>query len=125
MISVDTRKAQVASEAIKVGADLINDVSAGKYDPEMLRTISNLGVTYIAMHMRGEPSTMQNPEYLQYNNTSDDNNQLIIEITNELNNQLIEIDQHIPKWLQIVDPGIGSNISYTIVYIYMSYILYI
>ena len=57
-ISVDTYRASVAAEAIKAGADIINDVSAGQLDPDMLPTIATLGCTCILMHMRGTPETM-------------------------------------------------------------------
>jgi len=63
-ISVDTYHAMVAGRAVDCGADLINDVSAGKFDPQMLETIVKLNVPYILMHIRGTPETMQkNPEY--------------------------------------------------------------
>ena len=57
-ISVDTYRASVAAEAIKAGANIINDVSAGKLDKDMLPTIAKLGCTCILMHMRGTPDTM-------------------------------------------------------------------
>jgi dihydropteroate synthase len=54
-VSVDTTKALVAREAVRVGAKIVNDVSAGLFDPEMPRTIAGLdGVTYIAGHLRGQ-----------------------------------------------------------------------
>lgn len=57
-ISVDTFRAEVAEEAIKAGADIINDVSAGVMDHRMLSTVANLGCTICLMHMRGTPQTM-------------------------------------------------------------------
>lgn len=59
LISVDTYHHQVAKQAVAVGASLVNDVSAGTMDPEMIATVATLGVPYIAMHMRGTPETMQ------------------------------------------------------------------
>jgi dihydropteroate synthase len=59
LISVDTFRSKVAAQSIKVGAALINDISAGKLDDAMLATIGQLSVPYIMMHMRGNPKTMQ------------------------------------------------------------------
>lgn len=59
-VSVDTFRASVASVAVReLGADIVNDISAGTLDPEMITTVAALGVPYIAMHMRGTPATMQ------------------------------------------------------------------
>ena len=63
-ISVDTYWSIVAEQAIKSGANMINDVSAGNIDSNMLNTISKLKVPYVLMHMQGEPKNMQNnPNY--------------------------------------------------------------
>jgi dihydropteroate synthase len=63
-ISVDTVKASVAKQAIGAGADMVNDVSAGRFDPDMLPTVGKLQVPIFLMHMQGEPRTMQlNPQY--------------------------------------------------------------
>jgi dihydropteroate synthase len=58
-ISIDTTKAAVAEAAIQAGADIVNDVSGGKFDPQMLSTVGRMGIPYILMHMRGTPTTMQ------------------------------------------------------------------
>lgn len=58
-ISVDTTRSSVAAAAIAAGADLVNDVSGGIYDPQMLSTVAHLQVPIILMHMRGTPQTMQ------------------------------------------------------------------
>jgi dihydropteroate synthase len=63
LLSVDTRKATVARDATAVGADVVNDVSAGA-DPEMFDVVSTSRAGMILMHMRGEPATMQeDPHY--------------------------------------------------------------
>ena len=63
-ISVDTFYSKVASGAVAAGASIINDVSAGFMDPEMLPVVAGLKVPYVCMHMKGEPGTMQqSPEY--------------------------------------------------------------
>ena len=59
LISVDTFRSNVAKQTIEAGAVLINDISAGKLDSNMLPTVASLQVPYIMMHMRGTPQTMQ------------------------------------------------------------------
>lgn len=64
LISVDTFYAPVAKEAVAAGASIVNDVSAGTIDADLLPTVASLGVPYVLMHMRGDPQTMQqNPQY--------------------------------------------------------------
>jgi dihydropteroate synthase len=64
VLSVDTFYCNVAKEAIAAGASIINDVSAGTMDEEMLPVVAELKVPYVLMHMLGKPQTMQqNPEY--------------------------------------------------------------
>ena len=63
MISIDTRKASVAQQALNLGADIINDISA-LADPFMADVVASYNAGLTIMHMRGEPSTMQeNPSY--------------------------------------------------------------
>ncbi len=57
--SIDTMRAEVAAAAVGAGAVLVNDVSGGLADPQMLATIASLGSPYIVMHWRGESSDMQ------------------------------------------------------------------
>ena len=59
IISVDTFRANVALKAVEAGADIINDISGGLLDPDMIGTVADLHVPYILMHMRGTPETMQ------------------------------------------------------------------
>jgi len=59
LLSIDTFRSKVAQEAVTAGAALINDISAGLLDPEMLSTVAKLQVPYILMHMRGTPQTMK------------------------------------------------------------------
>lgn len=58
-LSVDTFRASVARSAVERGADIVNDISGGDLDPEMMPTVASLHVPYIMMHMRGTPATMQ------------------------------------------------------------------
>ncbi len=63
-ISVDTYKAEVAKAALEEGADLINDISALRFDPEMVKVAAKYKVPVILMHMKGTPRDMQkNPHY--------------------------------------------------------------
>jgi len=59
LLSIDTFRAGVARRAVEAGAALINDISAGKLDENMLPTVAELQVPYIMMHMRGTPQTMK------------------------------------------------------------------
>lgn len=59
LLSIDTFRSEVAKKAIEAGAAIINDISAGKLDENMIPTVANLQVPYIMMHMRGTPETMQ------------------------------------------------------------------
>ena len=58
LISVDTFRSRVAKEAVEAGADMVNDISGGALDAEMISVVGRLDVPYICMHMRGNPKTM-------------------------------------------------------------------
>ena len=58
-ISIDTSKADVAAAALAVGADMVNDVSAGRFDVGMLPLVAERGAAIVLMHMQGVPATMQ------------------------------------------------------------------
>lgn len=59
IISVDTYHSKVALESVKAGASIINDISAGEMDKDMIAMVAGLQVPYICMHMKGVPETMQ------------------------------------------------------------------
>jgi dihydropteroate synthase len=108
-ISVDTRKAEVAKQAIDNGADIINDISALQYDPLMLKVIQdNPQTAIVLMHMKGQPEHMQdNPFY------SDVLNELDIFFEQRLKYCLSNgIEQH----RILIDPGIGfgKNLSHNL-----------
>lgn len=64
IISVDTFYSSVASKAVAAGASVVNDISAGAIDAEMIKTVARLNVPYVLMHMQGTPLIMQqNPSY--------------------------------------------------------------
>lgn len=101
-ISVDTYRAAVAEAAVNAGAHIVNDISAGLLDPDMLQTVAKLGCTYIMMHMRGTPHTMQNPENCQYPHG------LLLTVDKELQTRtLAALDAGIRRWRIIKDRGIG------------------
>jgi dihydropteroate synthase len=96
-ISIDTRKGAVAEESIAAGADIVNDVSALRYSAAMSSIAARSGVPVILMHMRGEPSTMQ-----QFANYGD----VVAEVGEEL--QELADDARAAGIEQImIDPGIG------------------
>jgi dihydropteroate synthase len=98
-LSVDTTKAEVARVALEEGADLINDISAGRSDPGMLPLAAERRVPMILMHMRGEPKTMQeNPVY----------GDAVAEVATELR-QRVEAAKiaGVGSGRIVVDPGIG------------------
>jgi dihydropteroate synthase len=97
-VSVDTRKAAVAAEALAAGADVVNDVS-GLADPEMAGVVAPSGAGLVLMHMRGTPETMQ--RMTDYGNVVDD-------VAAELAASLARADAAgIARERVVLDPGIG------------------
>jgi dihydropteroate synthase len=99
LISIDTRKVEVAEEALAAGADLVNDVSALRDNLPLGRCVAGRDVPVILMHMRGEPKNMQeNPQYRD----------VIAEITEELAGSVdFARSCGIREDRIIIDPGIG------------------
>jgi dihydropteroate synthase len=98
-ISVDTTRAVVAQRAVEAGADMVNDISGGTFDPDMLSTIAQLGVPIVLMHMRGTPETMQ-----QLTDYQD----LMGDIYGFLEGQIAAAERAgISRSRLIIDPGIG------------------
>jgi dihydropteroate synthase len=98
-ISVDTTRAVVAQKAVEAGADMVNDISGGIFDPEMLPVVAQLGVPLALMHMRGTPQTMQ--QLTEYQD-------LVGEIYEFLENRIAAaVKAGIERSHLIVDPGIG------------------
>jgi len=98
-ISVDTCKAQVALRAYEAGACIINDISALRFDPDMVEVIKETECTVILMHMLGNPRTMQMSPY--YRNVDED----ILAFLNE--RVTFAVEHGISKGKSVVDPGIG------------------
>jgi dihydropteroate synthase len=99
LISVDTTKAEVAEAALAAGADIINDISAGRFDPRMLPVAARSGAGLILMHMKGTPRTMQiAPHY-------DD---VLGEVKAFLRERLEAAEAcGVPRESVLLDPGIG------------------
>jgi len=97
LLSVDTFRADVARQAVEAGVCLVNDVAGGTLDPAMFRTVTELGVPYVLMHMRGTPQTMQS--LAKYDN-------ITLEVIDELGKQLANLRALGPKDI-ILDPGFG------------------
>ena len=99
-ISVDTFYAEVARGAVASGADIINDVSGGMLDAQMLPTIADLQVTVVLMHMRGTPSTMKD--------MTDYSDGVVEGVAKELLDRVRDAERcGIPRWRIVLDPGIG------------------
>ena len=64
-ISIDTYRSSIAKNCADYGADIINDISGGNFDANMFKTVSDIGIPYILMHIQGTPQTMQqHPNYI-------------------------------------------------------------
>ncbi|HEY3202941.1 MAG TPA: dihydropteroate synthase [Thermoanaerobaculia bacterium] len=104
VISADTRKAAVAREAIAAGADLVNDVSAGRFDPAMAETLAELRAGAILMHMKGtDPRTMQDD--LHYDHLLGEVAAVLAQSTD------LAIGAGVPAEAVAVDPGLGFGKS--------------
>ena len=99
-ISVDTFRAEIVRRAVAEFGDIIvNDITAGAGDSEMFKTVAELGVPYVAMHMRGTPQTMQTKT--QYNN-------VVADVVAELGERLQAIEKAgIDLKRVALDPGFG------------------
>ncbi|KAJ5172542.1 hypothetical protein N7492_005135 [Penicillium capsulatum] len=99
-ISIDTYRASVAEAACAAGADIINDISAGTLDPDMLPTAARIGKSIILMHTRGTPQTMTK--------LADYPTGVIPEVGAELHARVAAAeDAGIRRWRIILDPGLG------------------
>ena len=98
-ISIDTMRSEVARKAIEAGASIINDVSGGLADSEMLTTAASLNVPYIAMHWRGHSKDMNSRAVYK---------DVVGEVINELQERITaSLVAGINKDNLIIDPGLG------------------
>jgi dihydropteroate synthase len=98
-VSIDTTKASVAEAALAAGATVVNDVSGGRTDPQILGVTADAGAGFVAMHMQGEPRTMQDdPRY----------HDVVGEVTDFLRERVVVArEAGIRVDAVAVDPGIG------------------
>jgi dihydropteroate synthase len=97
VISIDTFRAEVARQCIEAGADIVNDISAGDEDENMLKVVADARVPYIAMHKQGTPKDMQtDPQYKD----------VVLDVV-EYFRQKLQHYQSIGIDNVIVDPGFG------------------
>jgi dihydropteroate synthase len=97
IVSIDTFRSQVARTAIEAGALIINDISGGDLDENMLSTVASLNVAYVMMHMKGSPQTMTH--LASYEN-------LLLEITTSLQIKVEKLRLLGHKDV-VIDPGFG------------------
>lgn len=98
-LSIDTTKSEVAEKALQAGANMINDVSAGRFDPYIFRVARDYGAPIALMHMQGQPRTMQkNPQYKD-----------VVKEVKQFLQSAIEIAMAcgVKKEAITIDPGIG------------------
>lgn len=118
LVSVDTYRASVAEAAVNAGADIINDVSAGAMDVDMLPTVARLGKTVCLMHMRGTPATMSSlndygtsvssASTSSRSSSDESSGGLIPTVAKELVERVGAAEAAgIRRWRIILDPGIG------------------
>lgn len=103
LISIDSSKSEVAAAALQAGADILNDVTGGRHDPQMFQLAAQSGAGLVLMHMQGEPQTMQaDPQYAD----------VISDIRNFFAERLRVAEALGVKREQVVlDPGIGFGKS--------------
>jgi dihydropteroate synthase len=103
-ISVDTTRSDVARAAVVAGADIVNDISGGTFDSEMLSTVASLDVPIMLMHIRGTPQTMQ--QQTDYQDLMGDIYSFLSEQITAATAAGIEHNKI------IIDPGIGFAKNY-------------
>ena len=98
-VSVDTMRAEVAARCVEAGAVVVNDVSGGLADPDMLSTVADLGCVYVAMHWRGHSSAMT--QHAMYDD-------VVAEVVSELMGRVrAAVGAGIDPEHLVIDPGLG------------------
>ena len=98
LISVDTYRSGIAEKAVTEGADIINDISGGRFDNNMAAKIAEIKVPYIIMHIQGTPQTMQkNPKY----------ENVLAGVDRFLKDQIAKLKSYGVDKNLILDPGFG------------------
>jgi len=104
-ISVDTQKSAVAELALRAGAEILNDISGLRTDPQLARVAARYGALLILMHMRGTPNTMQKGPFARH---------VMRDVISGLRESVATAKKYGVKSSQIIiDPGIGFGKSYS------------
>lgn len=104
VVSVDTMRAEVAAAALDAGAQLVNDVSGGLADPDILRVVAEREAAYVAMHWRGHSDVMQ--QRASY--TAPDRGGVVTDVRDELQARIDDaLNAGIAPNRLAVDPGLG------------------
>ncbi len=102
-VSVDTMRARVAEAAWQAGAALVNDVSGGRADPDMLRVVADVGAPFVVMHWRAHSGAMQEADHTRYGD-------VVADVRAELSRQ---VDSALAAGVRpdrlVVDPGLGFS----------------
>lgn len=102
-VSVDTMRASVAAAAWEAGAALVNDVSGGRADPDMLRVVADVGAPFVVMHWRAHSASMQDADHTRYDD-------VVADVRAELVQQ---VDDALAAGVRadrlVVDPGLGFS----------------
>jgi dihydropteroate synthase len=96
-ISVDTFRSHVAKRAVEAGASLVNDISAGELDQEMVPSVAAMKVPFLAMHMKGNPQTMKQQAHYE---------DLLLEVVAYFHEKINRLQQAGVKDI-LIDPGFG------------------
>lgn len=102
-VSVDTMRAQVAAEALTAGAHIVNDVSGGRADPDMLRVTADAGAPFVLMHWRQHSDVMAQHEHTTYDDVVAD---VVAEMRPAIDRAL---EAGVPSDRLVVDPGLGFS----------------
>jgi len=103
-ISVDTQKATVAEMALGAGAEIVNDISGLRTDPEVARIVARRGAALILMHMRGTPRTMQKGPFAR---------DVMRDVIAGLKQSIATAKKYgVPSSQMVIDPGIGFGKNY-------------
>ena len=97
VLSIDTYRASVADAALQAGADMINDISGGTFDPEMIPTVGKWQVPYCLMHTTTKPDTMQQNTHYE---------DILADMLKFFGTQLEKLHEHFVHDI-IIDPGFG------------------
>lgn len=103
IVSVDTYKASVARAAVEAGAEIVNDVSGGTWDSDMLPTLTRLPCGFVLMHMRGRPGEWRNLPPI---------GDAVAVVRHDLAQRAQEVVRHVAKARIVLDPGFGFGKSF-------------